>query len=521
MSNKVVSQIWLKHNEIQTQTQIMSHYQYLAPSKTMTRAILNYARNCCLPIALFAILFASCGERKQPVTETEPGAIRVYRDNPWYFQYRSEPVLLLGASDYHNIFQRPDLIEHLDRMQSFGGNYVRNTMASRELLPDHSDLWPYHIVERTDDPLVNLYDLDRWNDEYWRRFATMLEETHKRGIIVEIELWERHDTYRSRDQAGWLRHPYNPDNNINLTAEESGLPTGEWHDPRNHTGHPFFNSVPGLMDLPKVLRYQEAFIDKLLSYTVDYDHILYNMNNETLEPVEFGKYWARHLLEWASENEKHIELTDMQDNHDVTEEPVKMVMDSDLYTFVDISQNNFQKGEIHWERIEYTRNYLREEPMPVTNIKIYGVFNAPPPDDFWGDTDDAIQRFWRNIIGGCASARFHRPPWGIGLSNIAAANLKSMRMVTDSMDFFNHVPSNHLLGDRSYNEAYCMAFTGKEYLIYFPAAGTVYLDAVPGSYEVLWIRTQIAGWQEPYTLELPGMIESPDDDHWAVLIRSR
>jgi hypothetical protein len=469
-----------------------------------------------------ALLNLRCAEPPGQLAETEPDAIRVYRENPYYFQYRGEPVLLLGATDYHNLFQRPYLAEHLDLMQSYGGNYVRNTMASREITADHRDLWPYRTVETTDDPLINIYDLDRWNNEYWRRFSHMLEETYKRGIIVEIEFWERHDTYRTRDQAGWLRHPYNPDNNINFTAEESGLPTGEWHDPWNHRGHPFFNSVPRLQNNRLVLKYQKAFIDKLLSYTVNYDHILYNMNNETLEPVEFGEYWAEYLLQWAAGNGKHIELTDMQDNHNVTEEPVQRVMESELYTFIDISQNNFQKGELHWQRIEYIRNFLKGSPRPITNVKIYGVDNAPPPEDFWGDTDEAVQRFWRNILGGSAAARFHRPPWGIGLNEMAAANLQSLRMITDSMDFFNHVPSNHLLDDRDENEAYCMAYRASdEYVVYFPSGGSVYLDASPGDYEMLWLRTHNASWQKSYTMELPGTVETPDDDHWAVLIRRR
>ena len=197
--------------------------------------------------------------------------IRPYEANAFYWQYRGEPILLIGASDYHNIFQRPDLVEHLDLMQSIGGNYVRNTMASREIKPGHNDRWPYRIVRRTDDPLINVYDLNQWDDEYWRRFSRMLEETAARGIIVEVELWERHDCYRTRDQAGWLRHPYNPDNNVNYTAEESGLPTGEWTtDP----GHPLFATVPRLQNNTLVLRYQEAFIDKVLSCTLPYDHVL-------------------------------------------------------------------------------------------------------------------------------------------------------------------------------------------------------------------------------------------------------
>jgi hypothetical protein len=462
-----------------------------------------------LAFSALTLLGASCAERRVSGETAFDQGIMVWKENPFYFQYKGEPILLLGASDYHNIFQRPDLVEHLEKMHSLGGNYVRNTMASREINAGHNDLWPYEIIGKTDDPLINIYDLDQWNDEYWRRFSHMLDETLKRGIIVEIEFWERHDTYRTRDQAGWLRHPYNPDNNINFTAEESGLPAGEWVRiaGQRDTEHPFFNTVPSLLNNKLVLGYQEAFIDKLLSYTVDYDHILYNMNNETQEHHYFGEYWAEYLLTWAGRHGKHIELTDMQDNHDVTEAPVARVIESDIYTFVDISQNNFQREETHWERIGYIRDLLKDSPKPITNVKVYG------------DAREGVHRFWRNIIGGCASARFHRPHWGIGLNETAMANLKSMRMITDSMDFFNHRPSNHLLKERSYNEAYCMAYKGKEYLIYFPAAGSVFLDADPGTYEVLWLNTMIAGWQEPYNTGLPSMIQTPDEDSWVVLFR--
>jgi hypothetical protein len=277
--------------------------------------------------------------------------------------------MLIGASDYHNIFQRPDLVEHLDLLQSAGGNYVRNSMASREILADHRDLWPFEIVERTDDPLIDVYDLDRWNDEYWTRFEAFLRETAIRGMIVEIELWERHDYYRTRDQAGWLRHPYNPDNNVNYSATESGLPTGEFPP---QEGHPFFASVPSLDDNALLLRYQQAFIDKILSHSLEYEHVLYNMNNETREHHAWGQYWGSYIRDRASERGRTIEITDMQDAHDVTDASVKRVIESDLYTFVDISQNNFQRGETHWERIQYIRGLLVDRPKPIANIKVYG-----------------------------------------------------------------------------------------------------------------------------------------------------
>jgi hypothetical protein len=454
--------------------------------------------------------------------QNEEDRIQPYAENSFYWQYKGEPVLLLGASDYHNIFQRPDLVEHLERMHSAGGNYVRNTMASREIKPDHNDLWPYRIVKRTDDPLINVYDLDQWNDEYWRRFSQMLEETAARDIIVEIELWERHDCYRTRDQAGWLRHPYNPDNNVNYTAEESRLPTGEW---RQVPGHPVFATVPRLQNNTLVLKYQQAFIDKVLSYSFEYDHVLYNMNNETQEHHYFGEYWGNYILEKAQTAGKRVELTDMQDAHDVTDESVMRVMDSDLYTFVDISQNNFQKRDVHGQRIEHIRTHVLSRPRPITNIKVYGSDHAPSPIEFWGSTRDGIERFWRNIFGGCSSARFHRPDWGIGLNSIAQANVTSMRMLTDSMHVFTCEPRSDLLSQREENEAYCFAEAGKQYAVYFPDGGEVKMDVsdVKGELMIKWLNIAKSEWSEEEKIASGDSLtlKAPGEGHWAALVQAQ
>ena len=176
-------------------------------------------------ILFLVVLLASCQPKAKP--DSFQG-IMIYSDNPFYFQYQGKPILLIGATDYHNIFQRDDLEEELEKLKSHGGNYVRNTMASREITEGHRDLWPYRVVGNTVDSLIFIYDMDQWNDAYWEKFDRMLRETKNQDIIVEVEIWERHDCYRTRDQAGWLRHPFNPDNNTNFSEEEAGLPTGEW-----------------------------------------------------------------------------------------------------------------------------------------------------------------------------------------------------------------------------------------------------------------------------------------------------
>ena len=58
--------------------------------------------------------------------------IRICPDNPRYWQYRGEPVLLLRGSVEDNLFQIPELESHLDTLHAVGGNYVRCTMSCRD-----------------------------------------------------------------------------------------------------------------------------------------------------------------------------------------------------------------------------------------------------------------------------------------------------------------------------------------------------------------------------------------------------
>ena len=58
--------------------------------------------------------------------------IKPYKSDLRYWQYKGEPVLLLGGSETDHIFLAEDLKEHLDEIASVGANYVRNTMSQRE-----------------------------------------------------------------------------------------------------------------------------------------------------------------------------------------------------------------------------------------------------------------------------------------------------------------------------------------------------------------------------------------------------
>ena len=66
------------------------------------------------------------------MTDVNADRIQPYQANPSYWQYRGKPVLLLGGSVEDNLFQIPDIEQHLDLLASVGGNYVRCTMSGRD-----------------------------------------------------------------------------------------------------------------------------------------------------------------------------------------------------------------------------------------------------------------------------------------------------------------------------------------------------------------------------------------------------
>ena len=447
-------------------------------------------------------------------TSFDQDRIQPFRDNPRYWQYRGKPILLAGGSVDDNLFQIPFLKEHLDTLAAVGGNYIRNTMSSR---PDKG--WEVYRFKQLQN---GKYDLDQWNDEYWRRFSNLLQWTHERGIIVQIEVWDRFDY----SQKYWLSCPWNPANNINYTFEETGLapeyPEHPWRDLQ-----PFFHSIPGMAEYrPQydVFRnYQEKFIDMMLSYTLNYDNVLYCMSNETTTHEKWGQYWMQYIRDRAAAKGVGVCVTDMFDDFWKAEEStrVRLVFDHpEIYDFIDISQVNSRNfGQTHWDRMSWLVSLADAHPRPCNNTKIYGSgftsFGS-------GSPADGVDRFWRNLIGGCASARFHRPTSGNGLNDLAQASLKSLRMMETPVKMWETEVHQELLRDREDDEAYVRALPGKKYVLFFPNGGEVGLDlsGYAKPFELKWIDILHAEWLKGETVTggtvLP--LTVPGEGQWLAIL---
>jgi hypothetical protein len=473
---------------------------------------------------LFVFALLSCGMEKTPTNDAALQRIRIYEQNPFYWEYNGQPVLLLGGSREDNMFNHPDgLEEHLDLLKSVGGNYIRNTMSSR----NPGNPWPHKKIEN------GLYDLDQWDNEYWNRLENFLNLCLERDIIVQIEIWDPWDYFKTEaprgfgpDNVGWESCPFNPALNINYTAEETGLAVDiDYYSSRHPSDHVFFHSIPELKDSPIVRKYQEAFIDKLLSISFDYPNVLYCMNNEIGEPPEWGQYWARFIRNKAKLAGVDVFLTDMRRYADFTsEEQLNLLHDRAHYDYFEMSQNNGNNDQRHYDQIMSIREQIIDRPKPLNNVKIYGGTIG----SWTTNVEEGTRRFWRNIFAGCASSRFHREGpsplfFGAGLSDLALTHLHSMKMLVDQMEIFNCVPSNHLLDDREPNEAYCLAENGKQYALYFPDGGDILLDlsGAGQKMELRWLNIMKSEWQKPQVLEgnKKVRIQTPGSGHWAVIIR--
>ncbi len=424
----------------------------------------------------------------------DDGSVQPYRNNRWYWEYKGEPIMLIGASDRDNLWQWTGdvLINQLNLIESVGGNYVRNTMSDR----NEGDTFAPKEVED------GLYDLNQWNETYWEKLRFFLDQTSERGIIVHLTLWDWFDLSGDGVYGRFAIHPLNPENNINW---EPGTISDAWD---------YYGGSLSLGN-KEALDYQHRYIDQLISISAQYDHIIYNIGNESGLGIEWDNYWAAYIKYAAAEQGRDIHVTTMLFAPGTS---VRRVMAyRDLFSFAEVSQNNQDAlgpvGKKHWENLLFWRKMISmsdEGPMPINNVKVYG--EGVGLNTAAGTEKEAVERFWRNVFGGAASTRFHRPAlraggtwgWGIGISERAQQTLLAVNMFLDEFDIFNAEPYEAFEMVGNSVDSYCLADMGKAYAVYFPGGrATVHLD--PWIYaervSVKWLDIASLTWSEEEIIE--------------------
>jgi len=202
--------------------------------------------------------------------------------NPHYLEYRGKPVIIVSSGEHYGSVINPafDYIKYLDTMQKDSMNYTR--IFTGAMYWEVEDA--FGITNNTLAPAVgtalapwkrsevagntnggNKFDMDQWNENYFTRFKSFVEEAQKRNIIVEVTLFT--SIY---GEKLWSSCPANPQNNINNIALSDYK--------KVHT-----------MDNGNLLNYQEKYVKKIVTELNKYDNVIFEIQNEPWADQPVGK----------------------------------------------------------------------------------------------------------------------------------------------------------------------------------------------------------------------------------------
>ncbi len=194
----------------------------------------------------------------------------LHPDNPRYFLFRGQPRVLVCATEhYGSVVNRAfDFERYLDDAADKGQTLTRLFLLFRELQtprnpsspckpesPDYLAPW-----QRVGPGLAldgePIYDLDRWDEDYFARLRRFLTLASARGIVVELTLFS--NTYA--DEI-WALNPLRAANNVN------GVGNVEWQD------------YTSLTD-PTLVERQQAYARRVVRETHAFDNVYYEVCNE-------------------------------------------------------------------------------------------------------------------------------------------------------------------------------------------------------------------------------------------------
>jgi hypothetical protein len=224
--------------------------------------------------------------------------LQLLPENPHYFLFRGKPTVLVTSGEHYGavLNQDFDYLTYLDTLKAEGMNLTRvvpgtsleSTNATTYRGGDQNTFAPrpgrfLAPWARSDTPGYfyggNKFDLDRWDEAFFKRLKDFVSAASERGIIVEFNVF--YVLYGDGPEFGkWNLHPLNARNNV------------------NHVGHVPFHRY-NTLDEPALVARQEAVLRKLLTELNEFDNVYYEICDEPYcsgaSPKE-TESWQNHLL---------------------------------------------------------------------------------------------------------------------------------------------------------------------------------------------------------------------------------
>jgi len=401
--------------------------------------------------------------------------LRVSTENPRYFTDDSgKAIYLTGSHTWNNLQDMGptdppapfDFKEYLDFLDRHHHNFIRlwrwelvswNTAANREKESRIHFCAPHPWARTGPGKALDgkpRFDLKKFDEGYFKRLRSRVEEANRRGIYVSIMLFEGWGLQFVPD--GWKAHPFNPANNA------SGIGAGLGADGKGLT---IFTLAH-----PEITRLQEAYVRKVVDTVNDLDNVLYEISNENHPP---STEWQYHFIRFVHDCEKSKPK----------QHPVGMT-----FQYRGGANATLLTSPAHWI-----------SPNPNADAG-YDYRSNPPPNDgrkvILSDTDHLwgiggnVAWVWKSFLRGLNPlfmdpykreilSRGTEDQWEPVRSALGQA-----RRFADKMHLAAMTPQPDLA-----TTGYCLAKPGAEYLVFQPKAGEAFSVRVKaGEYRYEWFN---------------------------------
>ena len=200
-----------------------------------------------------------------------------------------------------------DYVEKLNFLAEHGVNKVRIWLHSSWFgLPGQGSypetgkiLFPWKV-----DPWLNKFDLDQWDPEFWERTKDFLAQAASRKIIVEISLFSVQEPRNYFNDLA-TAYPFNHRNNLQNFGRSTDRNGGFM---RGFYDLNYKDNNLALAD------YHKAYIDKTLEEFESFDHIYYELINESPgEPYwvkrDLPHKWMKHWMKYLASKTNRLVTT--------------------------------------------------------------------------------------------------------------------------------------------------------------------------------------------------------------------
>lgn len=359
----------------------------------------------------FLLLFPSEIVAQSPVS--------LHPENPHYFLFRGEPTLLISSAEHYGMVLNSQLnIEfYLNILEKEGFNQTRIFSGAYCEGPgfidegDHENNWediqntlaprPGRLIapwKRSKVPGYynggNKFDLDQWDDDYFKRLKDFCMEADQRNILVEIVLFTANYT-----PGNWLNSPLNAKNNINNIGE---IPYNEFH----------------LLKHESLISQQIKMVRKIVSELNEFDNVYYETCNEP--------YWMKGIPRIESSIKEQQFLPEIEEWQNLI---IQQIVET---------ERELPKKHLIAQNIANTYYKVQDLNPAVSLLNFHYAF---PPSSVHDNYDLDLPIAFDETSDGCNAPNRRREAWAFILAGGSVYSNLDWSFATDDLTGLGRNPS--------------------------------------------------------------------------------